>query len=115
MQAALARALNAVPDDVQRSRRFALGTYRGLRFGVERHPGGAGDVYLEGAAVRDAILSCESQGPRAVMNALGRIAEDFPEALQKARHDHTLAPRPGRLRLKSWSEHDFLKISLVPR
>jgi N12 class adenine-specific DNA methylase len=91
VQAALARALNAVPDDVQRSRRFPLGTYRGLRFGVERHPGGAGDVYLEGAALRDAMVSRESQGPRAVLNALGRIVDEFPEALQKARHDHALA------------------------
>ncbi|MGL6076735.1 MAG: DEAD/DEAH box helicase family protein [Fimbriiglobus sp.] len=87
----LASALNGIPDDVQRSRRFPLGVYRGLRFGIERHPGGAGDVYLEGATVQDAMLSRESQGPRAVLNALGRIVGEYPETLVKARHDLALA------------------------
>jgi len=87
LQAVLAQSLNSLPEDVSASRRFPLGIYRGLRFGVERHPGGTADVYLEGATTRDAMLSRESQGPRAVLNALARIADDYEEALTRTRHD----------------------------
>ena len=40
------------PDKVRETRRFPLGIYRGLTFGLVLHPHGAPDVYLEGAATR---------------------------------------------------------------
>lgn len=86
-QDALARALDRLPLDVQRTRQFPLGQYRGLAYGIERHPGGAADVYLEGRECRTAMLSRESQGSRAVMNALIRLADGYPEHCDKVRRE----------------------------
>ncbi|WP_238602692.1 hypothetical protein [Fimbriiglobus ruber] len=78
----LGQALNRIPDEVDRRRVFPIGEYRGLAFGLERHPGGSADVYLEGRGYRTAQLSRESQGPRAVMNALNRIATTYDERIE---------------------------------
>lgn len=72
--AALGRRLDALPDAVRDTRRFPLGRYRGLDFGVVLHSGGAADVFLEGAATRHGMLSRDHHGPRAVLNALDRLA-----------------------------------------
>jgi len=90
---ALAAALNRIPDYVDARRRFPIGRYRGLTFGIERHPGGAADVYLEGETIRMAILSKESQGPRAVMNALTRLAASYDEVIDGVRTERELAER----------------------
>ena len=37
--------LDALPDTVRETKRFPLGRYRGLAFGVVLHPGGAAEVY----------------------------------------------------------------------
>jgi hypothetical protein len=66
---------------------YPLGTYRGLPFGVELHPGGAADVYLEGEATRDTTLSRESRGARAVLNALARLAAGYPEHCDRVRQE----------------------------
>src|SRR5205814_7432790 len=84
-------ALDRLPDSVDRPRRFPLGTYRGLTFGIERHPGGAADVYLEGQAFRTGLLSKESQGPRAVTNALGRLVASYDERCEETRKELELA------------------------
>jgi hypothetical protein len=89
--AALGNALNRIPEHVERLRRFPVGRYRGLEFGIERHPGGAADVYLEGETCRTAILSRESQGPRAVMNALGRLADSYEERVAGTKQDLAVA------------------------
>ncbi|OWK39469.1 DEAD/DEAH box helicase family protein [Fimbriiglobus ruber] len=81
-EAALGQALTQIPDEVDRRRVFPIGEYRGLAFGLERHPGGSADVYLEGRGYRTAPLSRESQGPRAVMNALNRIATTYDERIE---------------------------------
>ncbi|WP_238602664.1 DEAD/DEAH box helicase family protein [Fimbriiglobus ruber] len=81
-EAILGQALNRIPDEVDRRRLFPIGEYRGLAFGLERHPGGSADVYLEGRGYRTALLSRESQGPRAVMNALNRIATTYDERIE---------------------------------
>ncbi len=46
--AALCQCLNRIPEQVDYRRRFPVGKYRGLTFGIEKYPGGAADVYLEG-------------------------------------------------------------------
>jgi hypothetical protein len=66
VESALARVLNAIPENVDRQRRYPLGMYHGLAFGIERHPGGTTDVYLEGKTFRKSMLSRDAQGPRAV-------------------------------------------------
>ena len=66
--------LDALPRDVRDTTRVPLGTYRGLRFGLVLHPQFQPDVYLQGAITRQSMLSREHQGPRAVLNALERLA-----------------------------------------
>jgi hypothetical protein len=70
---ALGDRLDALPEKVRETRRFAFGQYRGLAFGLVLYPGGAAEVYLEGVANRHGQLSREHQGPRAVLNALDRL------------------------------------------
>ena len=74
----LGHRLDALPEKVRETRRFPLGRYRGLAFGLVLHPGGAADVFLEGAATRHGMLSRDHRGPRAVLNALDRLADSYP-------------------------------------
>ena len=90
---ALANALNRIPVEVSYRRQFPVGKYRGLTFGIERHPVGASDVYLEGQTVRTTMLSKESQGPRAVMNALGRLTDSYGEMIESVKRERELAQR----------------------
>jgi hypothetical protein len=90
-EATLGGALGRLPQFVDQPRRFPLGTYHGLTFGIERHTGGAADVYLEGQATRTAQLTKESQGPRAVMNALGRLASSYEDRCEETRKELALA------------------------
>ncbi|WP_238602679.1 DEAD/DEAH box helicase family protein [Fimbriiglobus ruber] len=87
----LGHALDRLPELVDHRRQFAVGKYRGLTFGIERHPGGHADVYLEGAGFRTAQLSRDSQGPRAVMNALKRLETTYDERITETGKDLTLA------------------------
>ena len=41
------------------------------------HPDGAAEVFLEGAATRHGMLSRDHRGPRAVLNALDRLAGSY--------------------------------------
>jgi hypothetical protein len=50
---------------------------RGLRFSVVLHPQFAPEVYLEGAATRQSMLSRDHHGPRAVLNAVERLAGGY--------------------------------------
>ena len=93
---ALGSRLDRLPADVPRTRSFPLGEYRGLGFGLDRHPGGTTDVYLKGRWVRTEMLTRESRGPRAVLNAARRIAETYGERCEKARRD--LEVNRGQLR-----------------
>ena len=92
----LAKQLNALPDKVHETRPVPLGTYRGLRFGLVLYPHGAPDVFLEGATMRHASLSRDSHGPRAVLNALDRLAGSYDAQAATARKD--LAIAEGQLR-----------------
>jgi hypothetical protein len=88
---ALGDALDALPVHVSQTRRFPLGQYRGLRFGVTMHPMGGAEVYLEGAGVRDGLLSREHHGPRAVLNALERLAGGYGEECERVGKDMDIA------------------------
>ena len=83
--------LDAVPQYVQQSRRFPLGVYRGLRFGVILDPQFAPEVYLEGAMTRRSPLSREHRGPRAVLNALERLASGYGSQVATVRQELTIA------------------------
>jgi N12 class adenine-specific DNA methylase len=94
--AALGDRLDALPEKVRETRRFAFGQFRGLAFGVVLYPGGGADVYLEGALNRHGQLSREHQGPRAVLNALGRLADGYAGQIESTRQE--LAIAEGQLR-----------------
>ena len=85
---ALARALEQVPGTA--GRRFALGRYRGLLFGIE-HRGTGASVYLTGHADLSAPLANESPGPRAVLNALNRIVDSYAERIESNTKERDLA------------------------
>jgi N12 class adenine-specific DNA methylase/tRNA G46 methylase TrmB len=88
---ALAAILNALPRHVHALQRFPLGVYRGLRFGIILHPQFAPDVYLEGAATRQSMLSREHHGPRAILNALERLAGGYASECARVREDLSIA------------------------
>jgi hypothetical protein len=89
--AVLADQLDHLPRNVSNTTRVPLGTYRGLRFGLVLHPQFPADVYLEGAIARQSMLSREHQGPRAVLNALERLAGGYGSEIVRARQDLAIA------------------------
>ncbi|QVL34950.1 DEAD/DEAH box helicase family protein [Telmatocola sphagniphila] len=90
-QAVLGQRLENLPERVSQSTRVALGRYKGLNFGMILHADYPPEVYLEGASKRTATLSREHRGPRAVLNALERLATTYDERCQKERDDLELA------------------------
>jgi hypothetical protein len=84
--------LDGLPKFVSDTTRVPLGSYRGLRFGMVLHgqqfpP----EVYLEGAVTRQSTLSREHQGPRAVLNALERMATGYAAECDHVKQDLALA------------------------
>jgi N12 class adenine-specific DNA methylase len=77
MLAALAKLLNSLPDQVNTMKRYPLGAFRGLDFGLIQYPGGQAEVYLEGKTTRHGTLYRDAHGPRAVMNAVQRLADSY--------------------------------------
>ena len=78
------------------SRRFALGTYRGLQFGIVLHSQFAPDAYLEGRATRESMLSRDHHGPRAILNALERLANGYAFECDRVRRELGLAENQVR-------------------
>ena len=78
-------------SNVRETTRVPLGIYRGLRFGMVLHPQFPPDVYLEGAITRQSTLSREHQGPRAVLNALERLASGYGSECDRVRQDLAIA------------------------
>ncbi len=83
--------LDALPKNVRDTTRVPLGNYRGLRFGLVLHPQFPPDVYLEGAITRQSGLSREHQGPRAVLNALERLASGYGSECVRVQQDLSIA------------------------
>jgi hypothetical protein len=70
--------------------RLPLGTYRGLGFGLVLYHHTSPELYLEGATVRQAGLSRDHQGPRAVLNALERLADGYAAECDRTQRDLNL-------------------------
>jgi hypothetical protein len=87
----LGSKLGALPRDVRETTRITLGFYRGLRFGLVLHPQFPASVYLEGAIARQSALSRDHQGPRAVLNALERLAGGYGSECDRIRQDLAIA------------------------
>jgi N12 class adenine-specific DNA methylase len=94
---ALAKQLAASPHAPGGPRqRVPLGIFRDLRFGLVLNISFAPEVYLEGRITRLDTLSREHHGPRAILNALTRIAESYGPECERVRKD--LAIAQGQLR-----------------
>ena len=91
VSAILAGKLDSLPLNVRETTRVPLGIYRGLRFGIVLNPQFPPDVYLEGAITRHSTLSREHQGPRAVLNALERLAGGYGPEGDRVRQDLAIA------------------------
>jgi N12 class adenine-specific DNA methylase len=89
--AILADKLNSLPLLVRETTRVPLGTFKGLSFGIVLHEQIPPDVYLEGAITRQSSLSKEHQGPRAVLNALERLAAGYGPESDRVRQDLAIA------------------------
>ncbi len=89
--AILGGKLDALPLSVRETTRVPLGTYRGLRFGIVVHSQFPADVYLEGSITRSYTLSRDHQGPRAVLNALERLATGYASESVRVRQDLSIA------------------------
>ncbi len=62
-----------------------------LLLGLVLHPQFPPDIYLEGAIIRHYTLSREHQGPRAVLNAVERVAAAYGSECAGLRQDLTIA------------------------
>jgi len=80
-----------LPKNVRETNRIPLGNYRGLRFGLVLHPQFAPEVYLEGSTTRMATLSRDHHGPRAVLNALERLAGGYGSECDRVQRDLGIA------------------------
>jgi N12 class adenine-specific DNA methylase len=89
--AVLGKMLDAFPEEVKETRRFEVGRVRGLGFGLIKHRYGAPEVYLEGQGTRHAPLGRDSQGPRAVLNALERLFSSYEGRAEELRRELSLA------------------------
>ena len=85
-----------VPDSVFETRRFKLGTHHGLEVGLVKHPLGQCDAYVEGVVTRREVMLRENPGPRAVLNAIERLAEGYGGELEYTRS--ALAIAEGQLK-----------------
>jgi N12 class adenine-specific DNA methylase len=92
----LGSSLKALPEKVPDTRHVPLGRFCGLRFGVVLHSQGSREVFLEGATTRYGLLSRESHGPRAVLNALECLSGSYEAQCSAARKE--LAITEGQLR-----------------
>jgi hypothetical protein len=68
-----------------------LGTFHGLRFGLILHPQFAPEIYLEGATTRQDTLSRDHHGPRAILNALERLAGSYAGPCASAQQELAIA------------------------
>ncbi len=111
--AMLGQRLEAMPQFITGRERFALGVYRGLRFGLELHPQHAPELYLEGTVTRLDRLSREHHGPRAILNALERLLGGYGPESDRTRQDLAIAEgqfRDYQARLgKPFPHEDYLK------
>jgi len=101
--------LDTLPEYVREERRVPLGVYRGLRFGMVLHPQYAPEIYLEGATTGQHMLSREHRGPRAVLNALERLAGGYGAECDRVRQELAIAEgqrRDYQARLGTPFPHD---------
>ena len=116
IQDILGGKLDTLPMSARNATPIPLGTYHGLRFGVVLHTHFPPEVYLEGSATRQTMLSREHQGPRAVLNALERLAGGYGADCERVRQDLAIAQsqlRDYQARLGKPFLHDAYLLELT--
>ncbi|MCA9194596.1 MAG: DEAD/DEAH box helicase family protein [Planctomycetales bacterium] len=91
LQETIAKKLAYIPDEVMQARQFELGTFHGLKFGIQVTGYGTRDVYLQGSGFRCESLSREYAGPRAVLNAINRMVDTYALRIDDTRSALALA------------------------
>src|ERR1043165_943204 len=89
--AVLAGRLESLPKNIREKTRIPLGSFQGLRFGMILDPRWAPEVYLEGKITRIDTLSREHHGPRAVLNALDRLAKSYVDESARIKQNLSIA------------------------
>lgn len=117
--AALAGELDALSTHIREKTKVPIGVYRGLRFGMVLHPQWSPEVYLEGTTIRLDTLSRDHHGPRAVLNALDRLANAYAAEIARTKQDLAIAEsqlRDYQARVgKPFSHDDYLSKLMVLR
>jgi N12 class adenine-specific DNA methylase len=95
-QEAVGKRLTQMPEKVDKTYHTKLGTYHGLEAGIILHPLGGTEVYLDGAARCRETLMRDNPGPRAVLNALERLASGYGDDIRHLKAEIML--KEGQLR-----------------
>lgn len=88
--AVLGNRMEQLPESVQQTRKVPLGKYHGLEFGIILNANFSPDAYIHGNVFRTTMLS-RNAGPRAVLNAVERLAASAPEERDRTRKDLGIA------------------------
>jgi N12 class adenine-specific DNA methylase len=95
-QEAVADRMKTMPEKASETYRTPLGKYRGLDASLILHPLGGTEVVLDGATRRRETLMRDNPGPRAVLNALERLANSYDYECRS--HRAEIGVKQGQLR-----------------
>jgi N12 class adenine-specific DNA methylase len=88
--------MGRMPEKVDKTYNTRLGTHRGLEAGIILHPLGGTEVYLDGKVRCRETLMRDNPGPRAVLNALERLADGYDGDIRHLKAE--IAIKEGQLR-----------------
>jgi hypothetical protein len=108
--------MNRMPDKVDKAYNTKLGKHRGLEAGIILHPLGGTEVYLDGAVRCREQLIRDNPGPRAVLNALERVADGYESDIRHLKAE--IAVKQGQFkdfesRLGREFEHESYRSELT--
>ncbi len=83
----LAAKLESLPVLLHQPAKILCGRYHGLEFGLILDPEFSPDVYLQGEITRKTRISRDHQGPRAILNALDRLAGGYQQECHQLRQE----------------------------
>ena len=88
--------MKRMPEKVSETYRTRLGTFHGLEAGIILHPLGGTEVVLDGAVRCREQLIRDNPGPRAVLNALERLADGYEGDIRHLKAE--IALKEGQLK-----------------
>jgi hypothetical protein len=83
--------LQLLPASVSTVKRFPLGMFLGLSFGITLHPNSKPDAYLAGETTHSTSFSSQDPGPRALLNALDRLSGSHVSRRELVEQDLAIA------------------------